>query len=266
MLLNKIREQLNFTPIDKSIGNYILENPDAVLSCNAHELAILTYTSPSAVVRFCKKLNTKGYPDFRYQYIEEHYENKLLSSHELSPNRSLSENMNTLAQRYETIAKNSVDRLNKSTLAQVVHLLRNCEYVDFYANGLNYGIALAACERLSVLGYHAQVQLGINRHYIAMMSKQKREKTLTFLISHSGENEAVIDAAKCINGEKMTMVFLGRPNNELQKIANYHLYWENDHLDSMFDNLSYPVSLLFILDLLYVLVAFDKEVKYLEKY
>lgn len=264
MLLHKIREQLNFTPIDKSIGNYILENPNAVLSCNAHELAILTYTSPSAVVRFCKKLNTKGYPDFRYLYIEEHYENKLLSSHELSPNRSLSENMNTLAQRYETIAKNSIERLNKSTLAQVVHLLRNCEYVDFYANGLNYGIALAACERLSVLGYHAQVQLGINKHYISMMPPHKRDKTLSIMISHTGSNEAVLDGARYLHSQNMKMVFLGRPNTELHRLSTHHLYWENDHLDSIFDNLSYPVSLQFILDLLYVLVSFDKELKYLD--
>jgi DNA-binding MurR/RpiR family transcriptional regulator len=266
MLMHKIREQLNFTPIDKSIGNYILENPDAVLSCNAHELALLTYTSPSAIVRFCKKLNTKGYPDFRYQYIEEHYENKLVSTLELSSNLNLTENLMILANRYETIAKNSADRLNKSTLAQVIHLLRSSEYVDFYASGLNYGIARTACERLSVLGYHAQVQVGINKHYIAMMTPQKREKTCTILISHTGTNEAVLEAARYLHSQNMKMVFLGRPNNELHKIAKYHLYWENDHLDSTFDNLSYPVSLLFILDLLYVLLAFNKDVKFLDNF
>lgn len=266
MLIHKIREQRNFTPIDQTIAKYILQNPEAVLSCNAHELALLTYTSPSAIVRFSKKLNTKGYPDFRYQYIEEYYETKTSLNSELSPNRMLSENMITLANRYETISRNSVDRLNKSTLAQVVHLLRNCEYVDFYANGLNYGIARTACERLSVLGYHAQVQLGINKHYIAMMTPQKREKTLTFLISHTGSNEAILDAARNVKEYNMKTIFLGRPNSELQKVSNFHLYWENDHLDSKFDNLSYPVSLLFILDLLYVLVSFDKEVKYLDNY
>ncbi|MGF9697652.1 MurR/RpiR family transcriptional regulator [Paenibacillus sp. MABNR03] len=45
--------------------DYILSNPEVVFDSTAHELAQATYTSLLTIVRLCKKLGTKGYPDFQ---------------------------------------------------------------------------------------------------------------------------------------------------------------------------------------------------------
>ncbi|WP_019637878.1 MurR/RpiR family transcriptional regulator [Paenibacillus fonticola] len=65
MLIQKMKYMKNLTTQEKSIVDYILKQPGMVFEVTAQELARLTYTSSSTVVRLCKKLGVKGYPDFQ---------------------------------------------------------------------------------------------------------------------------------------------------------------------------------------------------------
>lgn len=64
MLIQKMKYMKNLTTQEKSNVDYILKQPGMVFEVTAQELARLTYTSSSTVVRLCKKLGVKGYPDF----------------------------------------------------------------------------------------------------------------------------------------------------------------------------------------------------------
>ncbi|WP_458125721.1 MurR/RpiR family transcriptional regulator [Paenibacillus sp. Z3-2] len=64
-LLQKLKYASQLTAQEKHIVDYILNNPEVVFDSTAHELAQQTYTSSSTIVRLCKKLGTKGYPDFQ---------------------------------------------------------------------------------------------------------------------------------------------------------------------------------------------------------
>ena len=60
-LLYKLEYQDNFTDLEKGIANYIVD-------LKITDLAELTYTSPSTISRFCKKLVEKSYNDFRIHF------------------------------------------------------------------------------------------------------------------------------------------------------------------------------------------------------
>ena len=57
-LLYKLEYQDNFTDLEKGIANYL----------KITDLAEITYTSPSTISRFCKKLVEKSYNDFRIHF------------------------------------------------------------------------------------------------------------------------------------------------------------------------------------------------------
>lgn len=64
--LIKIKERWDeFTPSDKKIGEYIVDNPEQIVNYNTLELADLIDTSQSAIIRFIKKIGYKGYIDFK---------------------------------------------------------------------------------------------------------------------------------------------------------------------------------------------------------
>ena len=71
-LLQKLKYASQLTAQEKHIVYYILSNPEVVFDSTAHELAQQTYTSSSTIVRLCKKLGTKGYPDFQLKLALEY--------------------------------------------------------------------------------------------------------------------------------------------------------------------------------------------------
>jgi len=251
VIIRRLNETKHLSSTDEIIIKYILEYPETVLKCNAQELAALCFTSSPTIIRLCKKLGFKGYPDFRYQYIEE-YNLLPKAKEEITFSSSLNDVLRLLPERYELIAKNSADRINTREFSYIVSEFRKASTIDFYATGINMGICQAACVRLSNLGYHVQVQYGINKHYILSQSLSQKSKTLSFIISHTGTNESVIEVAQYLKDQHMKMVHLGRNNNILFELSDYHILWDNDRFDSRYDNLSYPVSLMFILDVLYL--------------
>ena len=67
-LLYKLEYQDNFTDLEKGIANYILDHKDYIVDLKITDLAEITYTSPSTISRFCKKLGEKNYNDFRIHF------------------------------------------------------------------------------------------------------------------------------------------------------------------------------------------------------
>jgi DNA-binding MurR/RpiR family transcriptional regulator len=71
-LLQKLKYASPLTAQEKHIVDFILNNPEVVFQSTAYELAQQTYTSASTIVRLCKKLGTKGYPDFQLKLALEY--------------------------------------------------------------------------------------------------------------------------------------------------------------------------------------------------
>ena len=259
MIIRRIKETLNFTEIEKQIAQYILQYPEHVVQNSAKELAALMYTSAPSIVRFCKKIGTTGYPDFRMKFIEEYSQIKQSDKDQITNQSSLTDVLRLLPQRYAQITKNSADRIEKLNFHHIINQFRNATTIDFYATGINHGIAQAACVRYSNLGYHAQVQLGINKHYINSLADNQNNRVLSFVLSHSGTNLAILEAAHFLKARNFTIVYLGLPNNELYSLSDYFIHWGNDEYDQTYDNLSYPVSLMFILDCIYLQLATYKK-------
>ena len=64
--LLKVREYKEImTPTEKEIADYILDNASLICNLTIREFAENTYSSPSSIVRFCKKLGFEGFNDFQ---------------------------------------------------------------------------------------------------------------------------------------------------------------------------------------------------------
>ena len=50
---------------EKRIADVILSSPQKAISMTVQDLAVLSGSSPSAVVRFCRSIGTKGFSDFK---------------------------------------------------------------------------------------------------------------------------------------------------------------------------------------------------------
>ena len=65
-----------FTKSELKIYRLILKDPHSIEKYSITRIAVLTDTSKSAVLRFCKKLGFSGYSEFKFMYIQQLHANK----------------------------------------------------------------------------------------------------------------------------------------------------------------------------------------------
>ena len=66
-----LKEKDGFSENEARIADYILSHKDAVLQMPIQKLARETYTSTSAIMRLCAKLQTSGYRQFKILYAQQ---------------------------------------------------------------------------------------------------------------------------------------------------------------------------------------------------
>lgn len=65
----RLRKHTGLTPTDQCLRDYFLRYPERAVRMNTRQLAEATFTSPSAVVRFCRKFGYQGLQDFKTDYF-----------------------------------------------------------------------------------------------------------------------------------------------------------------------------------------------------
>ncbi|MEG0553842.1 MAG: RpiR family transcriptional regulator, partial [Carnobacterium sp.] len=63
--LTKLKDQTNFTNTEIRIADYIIQNITKIPTIYIEDLAKLTYTSHSTIIRLCKKMGYDGFRSFK---------------------------------------------------------------------------------------------------------------------------------------------------------------------------------------------------------
>ena len=67
MIIEKLMKQADFTDVEKSIAAYLMKNGFDVKNMSIQSLARATFSSPSTITRFCRKLGLDGYKKFQIE-------------------------------------------------------------------------------------------------------------------------------------------------------------------------------------------------------
>lgn len=258
MIVNKLQEKVNMTSLEEGIADYILENPKCILNTTAKELANEIYTSPSTIVRFCKKLGFSGFPDFQQNYIREFCSKEHFTEQSIFQNFAFDKTPSVITSLYQYVINETNYRLDMEELRKIASLMNKANKIDFYGNDGNYFLIEKMCHLLNCLYIPAQGFNELNQNYLRDLPKNH---SLVFLISHSGTNQTMIRAAKLLKAKNITTVAITTPNhNSLSKLCDYCLYVFADNEHSRVGSMQWMISVGYILDLLYVaLISYSKK-------
>jgi len=136
----KIKEMFNdFTNTEEKIANYILQNKENVTKLSVKELAQAADSSPASVVRFCKKLNYKGYHDFKISLIKDiqdfENQNKTKIYDDISVNDEIEEIMEKLAHDNINVIENTINLLSIDQLKKAVAAIENADNIYIFGIG-----------------------------------------------------------------------------------------------------------------------------------
>ena len=254
-LLQKLKYASPLTAQEKHIVDFILNNPEVVFQSTAYELAQRTYTSASTIVRLCKKLGTKGYPDFQLKLALEYQQQP--SSPLRTPDYTITEQGNVLAAidsvpyLYQQALDATRSMLNAPVLKRIANWVKESARIDIYGSDMNYYLAQQACAKWNELGITAVAHNGPNMHYLNTMNSNS--PTLSFVISHTGENQAMIEAARALSDKQMNVIAVtGNNRSSLSKHCVEALLTHGYNQQLRLSKMSSMISVMYLFDMLYM--------------
>lgn len=207
MILEKLKDEANFTSHEKEVAHYILENLEKIPELSTAQLAQANYTSKATVVRLIRKLGLPGYQEFKLKLVEEiNQKNRIgqmLANEPINDKSTYTDIINTLPMLYDKAVTNTKLSLDKNRMNRINHVLQGAACIDLYGTGISYLVAQSAAFKFSTLGVEAVAYDNINEHNLAA---RKNRKTIAFLISFTGANRTVTQAAKYLREATGTYV------------------------------------------------------------
>lgn len=216
MLLEKLKEEKDFTSHERDVARYILNHLDAVPDMSTAELAEAAFTSKATVVRLTRKLGMKGYQEFKLKLVEEIGQKerlgRLLANEPITGKSSCGDIIKTLPVLYDKAVTNTRLSLDKNVINRIHNVLKKAECIDIYGTGISYILAQSAAFKFGTLGVESSAYESINAYYLAA---RKNKRTVSFLISLTGANHALIRMARYLREATGNyLVGVAGPHNE----------------------------------------------------
>lgn len=223
----KIKNNTDFSKAEKQIAKYILEKPKDVISVSIHHLAEEIGVSPASIIRFCKKMGTKGFYDFKIllssdMSIFEH--NEMESSPGLiAPNiGSTSDVIKFVCENNIASIRETLMLLDENDLDEAVNLINKHERIDFYGIGASY--LVASDGHLKFLRSGKRTFLSAHSDQRFLQAKNSTKDDLAIICSYSGRTKEIIEIAKTLEEQNTPIISItGYDDNPIARLSNINL-------------------------------------------
>lgn len=274
MIIDKMNELKHLTSQEKAVVDYINQYPKALIDMNVNELAKASYTSSSTIIRLCKKLEVKGYAELKFIYALEYPEmmkqRELLKKKPFNFDTTIDDIINTLPMIYAKSIDHTRSLISRNTIIRVTNLIKQAQRIEIYGDGSNYDLANMMAYRFESVHKDCFVYNASHWEHIKSLEHRKIQ-TLAILLSHTGKNPMVLDAAKRLRESKVKTVSIS--GNFEMALAN--MTDENIQIMSLDNELElkttmYTIATQYVLDvfisslMVYQMDQIDKVIQDLE--
>lgn len=254
-LIRKMEQDI-FTDSEQAVINYVTQHSDTILNLSIYQLAKLSCTSTSTIVRLCKKLDFNGFKDFKSQLFKE-----LKSQFLLTKTVDVNLPFKKTDSDYQVSLK--IAQLTSESISQTQSFINEKilqQSVDLLVHAPNL-IGIGISQNQIRLEEFKMKLLPIGR-YIRLVSLQAeqfhlanngKKDDVVLIISYSGKTAEVVNEARMFheNGSKIIAI-TSNIKSPLAEYADLILdipKFENLHFKV--SNFSSQIAIEYILNVLY---------------
>ena len=261
MLIERLQDTSALTTNEKQLADFILTHTDTVTGMTIHELAQAAFVSPPTVTRLCKKLDLKGFNQFKVQLSAECTERyqalKAVDSNypfqESDTPREIVDHLANLSIQHILAAK---DNMDFRMLDKVVRSIRQLRIIDIYGAGTSLSSAYNFAEKMIRIGYRVTIEADSSRQRIQATVSSK--KCFSIVVSYSGMTAEILGNIRKLH-EKKSPILLITANrvSPMIQYATYVYYIYSEEKLEMKDKLDNFGSLMvehFLFDCIYALL------------
>lgn len=252
---------------EKSICEYILNHLDEVPYMTSRELARLTYSNPTSILRLSRKFGYANFNDFKFDIVL-----KLRDMHmpkvELNANDSGLECINKTAQLYDNVITRTKNNLSLTQYDQMIQALNNCHGIDIIATDMNSDIAHYAEHILMPIG--KPVHVYENQDLQVHASLNIPQTHVVILVTKTGFKRHILDNARILFRRGITTIAITpEDKGPLSKCCTYTIKAETSETFVKIRDVIFSISTKFIFDLFYTslfAINYENTLKSYESY
>ena len=229
-ILLKIRGLLpSLTVGEQKIGDYVLRYPDEVVKLSITELAEACDVSDATIFRFCRKVGTEGYQDFKITLAQELVSPDRLVYADVVPEDPLVTMAEKIVEANVKALRDTLKVLDVEALDRALNAILAANRVQIYAIG---GSGVAARElqfKLMQLGIDANAFIDSQMQFIS--ASLLTDADVGIAVSHSGTKQHTVETLKLAKASGATTICItSHPASAVAEVADIKLYtsaWEN---------------------------------------
>jgi RpiR family murPQ operon transcriptional repressor len=238
---------------EKGVIQYLLREPENAVKCNVHQLAKISFSSPSTIIRLCRKLGFQGYKDFHKSLI---YEVALRKSANEEKKKEIEkeDSLETIVEKvtYKNISslENTRKLIDIQTLEACVDLICNCKTICLF--GIGSSLLVAKDAYLKFLRINKPCLISEDWHAQLLQARNITHEDLAIAISYSGLTEEVLKCVNTVKQKGTPVIAITRfEDTPLSRLADYNLSVAATEFIFRSGAMSSRIGQLNIIDILY---------------
>ncbi|MCE0556359.1 MULTISPECIES: MurR/RpiR family transcriptional regulator [unclassified Motilimonas] len=217
--LEKIQKSLDsFSKSERKVAEVILASPQTAIHSSIAALAKMADVSEPTVNRFCRRLDTKGFPDFKLHLAQSlangtPYVNRHVDEDD-GPDAYTSKIFESSMACLDA-AKNSLDI---ATVNRAVDVLTQANKISFFGLGASSSVAHDALNKF--FRFNIPVQCFDDILMQRMSCINSGEGDVIVLISHTGRTKSLVEIASLARENDATVISLTAKDSPLARESN----------------------------------------------
>jgi RpiR family transcriptional regulator, carbohydrate utilization regulator len=194
-VLARVRAELpSLVPSEARVARFVLDHPDDVIHCSVTELAAISSSSPSSVMRFCQRLGFKGYGGFKIA----------LARDAATPVRRLQADVretdapHVILRKVASSAADAVadaaGTIDPETFDRAIAALEAAERLLVIGVGSSAPVVQDIAYRLLTIGLRVEAPVDVHVQHVAASLLGPRDACLA--ISHTGSTRETVAALR----------------------------------------------------------------------
>lgn len=249
--------QSSFTVSENDIAQFVMKNPEFVITSTITSLAKKIDTSEASINRFCKKIGYKGFNNFKVALAQSNFQKEQADQLLVSDNNVIE----TMSGEYRSMVLNASAMLGMDAIEHTVSLLKGAEVIHIIALYTTSFVAQEFSFKLRQLGLNVRVYTEMLEIQLSMQSIDS--KSLVFFIVPSVASRDVISfIAMAKENDAKVALLSGNDSTKVNDSVDEKLIIPDRMLSNNPLLFSNSVMYLFAIDILVAdLINSDKEFK-----
>ncbi|GGW76954.1 MurR/RpiR family transcriptional regulator [Alteromonas halophila] len=248
-ILEKITQsRAAFSKSEKKVADIILANPQSAIHSSIATLARMSDVSEPTVNRFCRRLDTKGFPDFKLHLAQSlangtPYVNRHVDESD-GPEEYTTKIFESTMASLE-VARQSVDI---QVVNRVVDLLTQAQKISFFGLGASASVAHDALNKFFRFNVPVVYFEDILMQRMSCMNSS--EGDVVVLISHTGRTKSLVEIAQIARMNDAIVVGITSKDSPLANECTYVLSLEVPEDTDMYMPMASRIAQLTLIDVL----------------